>query len=81
MTDKINKMISWIFMFLILAIMASCLTQESLAPSASVISWMVHFLLILGIWLSYYIWQMLAMCDYCEDSDIYVSSDGTFLQE
>lgn len=58
MTDKVDRMMPGIFISVMLAITVSCITQESLAPSAAMVPWLVHFLIILGIWVSYYRTQM-----------------------
>lgn len=64
--DKVDRMMPGIFISLMLAIMASCLTQESLAPSSSMVPWLVHFYIILGIWISYYRTQMMELNELCE---------------
>jgi len=58
MMDKVDRMMPGIFISLMLAITVSCLTQESLSPSPAMVPWLVHFFIILGIWVSYYRTQM-----------------------
>lgn len=58
MTDKIDKMMPGIFASLMIGIVASCMFSETLYPVVSMVPWMVHFCLILGICTSYYRTQM-----------------------
>ncbi|MFQ5461891.1 MAG: O-antigen ligase family protein [Phycisphaerae bacterium] len=52
--DGPARVIPSIFLSLVLAIVVSCLTQESLAPSSAMMPFLLHFYLILGIWMSHY---------------------------
>jgi len=52
--DGPSRVIPSIFLSLVLAIVVSCLTQESLAPSSAMMPFLLHFYLILGIWMSHY---------------------------
>jgi len=83
LTEPIDKLMPSIFISFMLAVTASCLTQESLAPSASLIPWLVHFYLILGIWISYYRTQMLEISsemEYFEDG-LYAYEEPNFSNE
>jgi len=53
-SGKSSKLIPSIFIALMFAIIASCLTQESLAPSFPMVPWLIHFFIILGLWISNY---------------------------
>ena len=59
--DRTDKLIPGIFMLLMVAVMAACLTGEILAPTVGVVSWVVIFYLMLGIWISYYRTQMMEL--------------------
>jgi len=52
--DGPSRVIPSVFLSLVLAIVVSCLTQESLAPSSAMMPFLLHFYLILGIWMSHY---------------------------
>ena len=72
--DKVDRMMPGIFISVMLAITVSCLTQESLSPSPAVVPWLVHFLVIFGIWISYYRTQMAELnamweTEYYEDDE------------
>jgi len=61
-TDRQRRAVPGIFMSLVVAIAVSCLTQESLAPSFSMTPYVLHFYLILGIWISHYRTEMIEAC-------------------
>jgi len=52
--DPSEKAAPAIFFSLMLAIVVSCLTQESLAPSFAMTPFLLHFYLVLGMFISYY---------------------------
>ena len=54
MVDKVDRMIPGIFISFMLGMVVSCLTQESLAPALGMMMVLMYFLIILGIWVSYY---------------------------
>lgn len=52
--DNVTKVMAGVFMALFVGVLASGLTQESLMPTPSVTNWILHFYLMLGIWVSWY---------------------------
>lgn len=57
-TDGPSRIAPSVFLSLVFAIVVSCLTQESLAPSFSMMPFLLHFYLIFGIWMSHYRTEM-----------------------
>lgn len=62
-SSRVDKTMCGIFISLMLGIAASCITQESLAPSPAMIPLLTHFFILLGIWRSYYRRQMLEISE------------------
>jgi len=52
--DRVEKVLPGILIAVLAGILVSGFTQESLAPSASMVPWLLHFYLILGIFVSWY---------------------------
>lgn len=73
MTDKVDKMIPGIFMSLMLGLAVSCMTSETLSPSAGMVSWQIHFYIIFGVWVSYYRAQMTEL--YAAENADYLTMD------
>lgn len=73
MVDKVDKMIPGIFMSLMLGLAVSCMTSETLSPSAGMVSWQIHFYIIFGVWVSYYRVQMTEL--YAAENADYLTMD------
>ena len=69
MTNKTDRTIPGIFISLMLGMSVTCLTQSTFAPSSAVVPWLLHFYLMLGIWVSYYRTQMLEISADLESLD------------
>lgn len=54
------------FMSLMLAVVMSYMTEEVLSPATGMVSWVVLFYLILGIWIGYYRTPVAELYDMCE---------------
>lgn len=52
--DRVEKVLPGVLIAVLAGILVSGFTQESLAPSASMVPWLLHFYLILGIFVSWY---------------------------
>lgn len=53
-TDYTTKAVFGVFMSVMIGLCVSALTQETLAPASSMVPSLLHFYLILGIWVSWY---------------------------
>jgi len=57
--DPVNQVMAGILLSIMVAMLVSSLTQESLSPSFAQVAWLVHFYLVLGLWMSWYRYETL----------------------
>lgn len=72
-SDSKQRTIAGVMVSLMGGLFVTCLTQESLAPSPTVIPFTTHFYLILGLWVSYY---RSTMCELYESTDMMVGEQS-----
>ena len=66
--EPVAQVTAGVLLSMMIAMVVSSLTQESLSPSFAQVAWLVHFYLILGMWISWYrcettlAWQRAAAC-------------------
>lgn len=54
MQDRASRILPNIFISIVCALVICSITTDSLVPTPSMIAWLLHFFIILGIWISYY---------------------------